>query len=264
MRLGVGVVALFGLVACIDHPDAPDVPDGSPSFPPADSNPQQPSTTAQPDPAPAPPKDPKAVLKEVVYVLMDGFDGDEWMCTGTLVSKDRVITAAHCLEEDRFTNWRVVAPLIDSKPRVSASRVASFSNDFNHIENPDIGFLALEDTIDLPAYGELTDITERVEKSEKFTAVAIVREEEKPEAPFKAVTGLALRSTTDMGYEHGFGAPLFSHGGDSGAGIFLVENGQPTHKLVGVARQPDPDSGLDHFTRIDRDFLDWFEENTEE
>ena len=76
--------------------------------------------------------------------------------------------------------------------------------------------------------------------------------------------GLTIKSTTDEGYEHGFGVKLFSHGGDSGAGMFLVENGHATHKLVGVCRQPDPDTNTDELTRVDRDFLAWFKDNAAE
>ncbi len=108
----------------------------------------------------------------------------------------------------------------------------------------------------------MLDVTERVEKGEKLTATTIVRTEEDFEAPFKSVDELALSSTTERGYDHGFGTPYFSHGGDSGAGLYLVENGQVTHKLIGVARQPEPSTKLDHFTRIDADFLAWFDGNT--
>jgi hypothetical protein len=191
---------------------------------------------------------------------MNDFEGGHWMCTGTLVSKDRVVTAAHCLDESRFTNYEIVAPLANGKPRVSASSATSFSTDYGEIENPDIGFLKLDEPIDLPTYATLTDVTERVEKGEKLSAVAIVREAEEFEAPFKAVSDLTVSSTTNLGYDHGFGTPLFSHGGDSGAGLFLVENGQTTHKMIGVARQPEPDTKIDHFTRIDSAFMSWFDE----
>jgi len=58
-------------------------------------------------------------------------------------------------------------------------------------------------------------------------------------------------ASTSLSFEHGFATPLFTKGGDSGAGLFLVENGQITHQLIGVARQPEPSRSLDHFTRID-------------
>lgn len=202
------------------------------------------------------------MLEEVVYVFMDHYDGGHYMCTGTLVAKDIVVTAGHCLDESAFHNWEIVAPLAKGKPGVSASNPAWMGDDYEAVENPDIGFLRLDDPIELPAYATLTDITSRVEKGEKITALAIVRDKEDFEAPFKVVSGLSVTSTTKYAYSHGFGTPIFSKGGDSGAGLFLVENGQPTHKLIGVARQPDPARKLDHFTRIDADFLEWLDENT--
>ena len=61
---------------------------------------------------------------EVVYVLMRDDLGQRWFCTGTLVAKDRVVTAAHCLESDKFVSWEIVAPLAPGKPRVSATSMA--------------------------------------------------------------------------------------------------------------------------------------------
>lgn len=264
MRPALFSVPLLGLfaLACIDHPDAPPVPDGSGTFPPASGTPQSPAPPGTPgETTPPGAADPKSVLTEVVYVFMDDFEDGHWMCTGTLVAKDRAVTAAHCLDESRFQNWSVVAPLIASKPRVRASGVRSFSSDYDSIENPDIGFLSLEEAITLPSYASLVDVTARIEKGEKVEAVAIVREKEEFEAPFKSVSNLPLKSAVGMGYDHGFSTPIFSHGGDSGAGLFLLENGQVTHKLIAVARQPEPDTKLDHLTRIDAEILDWFTQN---
>ena len=50
---------------------------------------------------------------------------------------------------------------------------------------------------------------------------------------------------------------------NSGASLFLVENGKPTHKLIGVARQPEPERNIDHFSRIDAAFTQWFAENAD-
>ena len=233
-------------------------------FPPATNTPQQGTGPAQNGTTPKPPARPALeVLSEATYVLMKDWDGGDWMCTGALVAKDIVVTAAHCLDESMFESWEIVAPLAKDKPRVSASRPMSMSYEHDDPSEPDIGFIRLDEPIILPAYAQLTDITQRVEKGEKLTATAIVRTEEEFEAPFKSVDNLALSSTTGRGYAHGFATPYFSHGGDSGAGLFLVENGQVTHKLIGIARQPEPDEELDHFTRVDADFLAWFDDNTQ-
>lgn len=232
-------------------------------FPPATTPPQQGTGPAQNGTTPKPSAKPALeVLTEATYVLMKSWDGGDWMCTGALVSKDIVVTAAHCLDESMFESWEIVAPLAKGKPRVSASNPRLWSYDYDDPGEPDIGFLHLDEPINLPAYAQLTDVTQRVEKGEKLTATTIVRTEEDFEAPFKSVDDLALSSTTDRGYTRGFGTPYFSHGGDSGAGLYLVESGQVTHKLIGIARQPEPDAKLDHFTRIDAELLAWFDENT--
>jgi hypothetical protein len=72
---------------------------------------------------------------------------------------------------------------------------------------------------------------------------------------------MLLSSTLDIGYAHGFGVPMYSAGGDSGAGVFLVENGQMTHKVVGVEREPEPARKLDHLTRVEAAFIDWVTQN---
>jgi len=46
--------------------------------------------------------------------------------------------------------------------------------------------------------------------------------------------------------------------------IPIVENGQQTNTLTAATRHPGPARKLDHFTRVDADFLQWFEENTGE
>jgi hypothetical protein len=143
---------------------------------------------------------------------------------------------------------------------VRAVSPASFGGTFEDVANPDIGFLKLESPIELSAYGEPTDVVARVEAGEDIRALAVVRTAEKPEAPLHESEILPVTSTVEFGYEHGFGTPIFSNGGDSGAGLFLVENGKRTHKLIGVARQPDPARQLDHFTRIDAAFLAWYGE----
>jgi hypothetical protein len=257
----LSLVVAFG--GCAEDPAPPGV-DSTPDQLPAGTTPgapggpgtARPGTTTPTTPVAA---DPKALLQEVVYVLMRHYDGDNWMCTGTLIAKDTVVTAAHCLNEEDFESWEIVAPLAKNKPRVSASNPKLRSYDWDPPGNPDIGFLTLDEPIALPAYAQLTDVSARVARGEKIVGVTLIRQEEELEAPFKAVESLAVSSTLGLGYDHGFATKYFSKGGDSGAGLFLVENGAPTHKLIAVARNPDPDEDLDHFTRIDDDFLRWLE-----
>jgi hypothetical protein len=69
---------------------------------------------------------------------------------------------------------------------------------------------------------------------------------------------MKVSSAVEFGYDHGFSTTMFSHLGDSGAGLFLVEDGKRTHKLIGVERQPEPSRNIDHFTRIDPVTKQWF------
>jgi hypothetical protein len=245
-------VLFASLAGCIDHPEAP-------SLPPANTFGDSPSsdlTGSAPKTTPAA-VEPTSVLQEVVYVLMNDYEGGHWMCTGSLVAQDRVVTAGHCLDESRFASWEIVAPLAEGKPRVTGSSPTFFSEAYADISVPDIGFIRLDTPIVLAHYAELTDVSARVEEGARPDALAIVRTAEEFEAPFKSAGGLSIASTIPAGYEHGFATKLFSHGGDSGAGLFLVENGAPTHKLVGVLREPEPDQDRDHFTRIDATFTEW-------
>lgn len=202
-----------------------------------------------------------ATHPEVVYVLMDGKDGLEWFCTGTLVSKDVVVTAAHCLEEDVFLSWEIVAPTVAGTPRVMAKSVAMYDEDWSDVAHPDLGIVRLAKPISLAAYAVLTDVGARVDGGQKTLAAAVVRKGEEPEAPLGVTGAMPLSSTAKYGYAHGYGVPLYSHGGDSGAGLFLVANGQMTHQLVAVERQPEPARKLDHLTRVDAAFIDWVAKN---
>jgi hypothetical protein len=198
-----------------------------------------------------------ATHPEVVYVLMKATDDWTWFCTGTLVSARVVVTAAHCLSEAQFVSWEVFAPTLAAKPRVKAKSVHMFDADYKDVTHPDLGIVVLDAGIELARYAELTDVTARVDGGEDATASAIVRTAEQPEAPLRKTSPMKLTSTVRYGYLHGFGVPLFSHGGDSGAGLFLVSNGQMTHLLVAVAREPDPARKLDQLSRVEADFASW-------
>ncbi len=266
MRLALGVLGILGTcvfaTACTVTTNEPTTPPEDEPMPlPAPATPpasEDHKPLANPETKPAVGDD---TFAEVVYVLMRDRNFHLWFCTGTLVAKDKVVTAAHCLDSKQFRSYEIVAPLAPGKPRVNASMPKSFGGDYDVVANPDIGFLTLDTPIDLPLYAQPTDVVARVEAGEHLSGVAVVRTKEEPEAPLAMSEELALSSTVELGYEHGFGTPYFSNGGDSGAGLFFVENGKPTHKLIAVARQPEPDRDLDHFTRIDADFLAWYAAN---
>lgn len=271
MRLALPALGLLGCVflsACSTTVIEPTPsPEEEPAPRPAPTTTQAPPAKertpfAQPDPEPAVEVD-EGTYAEVVYVLMRDQDFNLWFCTGTLVAENKVVTASHCLDPEMFRSYEVVAPLAPGEPRIRASQPKIFGGDPEVVENPDIGFLTLDKPIKLPRYGQLTNVVDRVEAGEELTGMAVVRTAEKPEAPLAMSQHLPLSSTVHLGYTYGFGTPYFSNGGDSGAGLFLVEDGQPTHKLIAVARQPEPDRDLDHFTRIDSAFLDWYAANND-
>ena len=202
-----------------------------------------------------------AQLDEVVYVLIGSFNGGDGggFCTGTLVAKDIVLTAGHCVDTDRMADFSVLAPRAAGAPRITASRVARLDGDYDDPSFPDIGILKLDEPIVLPQYAQMTDVTSRIEGGQSVDAMAVTRTAEESEAPLASSKVLKVSSAKNLGYAHGFQTPMFSIGGDSGAGLFLVENGKVTHKLIGVARQPEPDRNVDHFTRVDAAIEDWFE-----
>lgn len=235
---------------------------GSPTLIPPDSTTNgSPTQTPGPGGNPSPGSDPTpavdAELDEVVYVINDWNGGTGW-CTGALVAKDIVLTAGHCVDTNLMTGWEVVAPRAQGKPRIGAAWVARFRGDYDDPAVPDIGLIKLDAPINLPHYAQLTDVSARVDAGETVEAMAVVRTSEEPESPLKHSQTFKLSSAVHLGYEHGFHTPMFSIGGDSGTGLFLVEKGKRTHKLIGVARQPEPDRNIDHFTRIDATITKWF------
>jgi hypothetical protein len=238
------------------------IPPGSPSGPgTGNGTGTRPGTNGSTNGTSGTPAD-AAQLDEIVYVLIGSFDGGDGggFCTGTLVAKDIVLTAGHCVDTDRMADFSVVAPRAPNAPRVTASRVARFAGDYDDPSSPDIGLLMLDEPIVLPRYARMTDVTSRVEGGQTVDAMAVTRTAEEPEAPLESSAILKVSSAKSLGYEHGFQTSMFSIGGDSGAGLFLVENGKPTHEVIGVARQPEPDRGIDHFTRIDAEIDAWFAE----
>lgn len=225
-----------------------------------------------PTPPVVPPRAPPAALlpadeavshAEVVDVFMrKKFSAGTWMCTGALVGPQTVLTAGHCVDPTEFVSYEIVARHAPGTPRVQAVRGVVASSRFDDVANPDVGVLRLAEPVALATYAELTDVTADVLAGKALTAAAVVRTEATPEAGYVVSDAMPIADAAPLGYEHGWSTPMFSKGGDSGAGLFLVEDGKLTHKLVGVARQPEPERGIDHFTRVDASLLAWFSSAT--
>lgn len=254
MRSALRALPLVILLGCSSAASDGETTDDSPAAPFGGTSAGNAPSSGKGSPAPAPAPPPDANLIEVVQVLIDG---DRGFCTGTLVSRMMVVTAAHCLDESSFGSWDVLASLAPGTPKVHAAQVRRFDDDYEDVAKPDIGVVILSEPIELPAYAELTDVTARVEGDAKVTGAAMVRKFVDVESPFIVVGGLQISSDAENGYDFGLVSKFFSKGGDSGAGLFLVDDGRRTHRLIGVARQPEPDKNLDHFTRVDAAFITW-------
>jgi hypothetical protein len=257
MRLLVLSLLAASLSACTiqtetdgNDPAPPDETTAAPTPPPSSTAPTKKAT----------PTVSNGVLPEVVELFMWDHYMQGWMCTATLVAPDRIVTAAHCLDTKQFVRYEIRTSNIAGSQTntIAATDPRVWGGDYSDVANPDLGFLTLSKPVDLPAYAELTDVVARVDAGEDVRAAAVVRTAEKPYVPFHVVDGLAVTSTASDGYMHGFGTPMFSEGGDSGAGLFLFENGKITHKLIGIARQPEPSRDRDHFTRVDSDLTAWY------
>jgi hypothetical protein len=220
--------------------------------------PGAPGAGAPSAPAPAATPDVAATSHpEVVQLEMPGRgDGLTWFCTGTLVSSTLAVTAAHCLQPDLFESWEVIAPGVKGRPRAQATP-AMYDALFDDPAHPDLGVLVLTTPITLPRYAELAAVGAQIDAGQTLEIQTLVRTKELPEAPLALTTTLPMTSTVEYGYMFGYGVPQYSHGGDSGVGLFLLENGQMTHTVVAVERQPDPDRGIDHLSRIDDAFIAW-------
>src|SRR6185436_5348880 len=100
------ILPVLGMFACSGSSDEPPTSGAALAFPPPKNDtPAGVQGVVPPSVKPAErPAPPTALntLTEVVYVFQRDHDGGNWMCTGTLVAKDLVVTAAHCLDPEKF------------------------------------------------------------------------------------------------------------------------------------------------------------------
>jgi hypothetical protein len=170
-------------------------------------------------------------------------------CTGVLVSAKVVLGAAHCIWG---TSYTVKAPFAPGAPTRKVTRSAVVTRKYaDDVAAADVGILVLDQPITLAQYAVPTKIGREVDGGRTFQGVAVGRSREQRTAPLVRSKRLAIASGAQHGYTTGLRTPYFSTGGDSGGPLFLVENGRLTHKVVGVERQPEPETDADWFTRVD-------------
>jgi hypothetical protein len=189
---------------------------------------------------------PATAVPESVQLIHD--NGRDY-CTGVLVAPKIVLGAGHCIWDAKYT---VRAPYAPGKPSAHAVSWAVVDNRRDRVpESRDIGLLILDKPINLATFPTLTQIGADADAGKTYKGVAIGHKREDPHATLVRSKVMTIKSGKPQGYTNGLRGEYYSEGGDSGGPLFLYENGQVTHKLVGIERQPEPSRNADWFTRID-------------
>lgn len=170
-------------------------------------------------------------------------------CTGVLVSDKVVLGAAHCIWG---TSYTIKAPFAPGAPTRKVVRSNVIGRRYaGDVAAADVGILVLDQPIVLPQYATLAKIGDAVDGGRTFEGVAVGRSREARTAPLVRSKRLTITSGAEHGYTTGLRTQYFSTGGDSGGPLYLVKNGRVTHEVVGVERQPEPETDADWFTRVD-------------